>query len=50
MMDEQGLLVTHTTVISWVYHYAPEIDKRIRLTLSKSGFSWRVDESVPQVS
>jgi IS6 family transposase len=45
MMDERGLFIAHTTIMSWVHQYGPELDKRIRRYLN----SWRVDETYIKV-
>jgi transposase, IS6 family len=49
MMNERGLCLAHTTIMRWVHSYAPEIDKRIRPKLRKSGDSWKVDETYVKV-
>jgi IS6 family transposase len=42
---ERGLSVDHTTVFRWVQRYAPELDKRCRLSLRATNDSYRVDET-----
>jgi transposase-like protein len=49
MMRERGLPVDHTTVWRWVQRDAPEINKRIRQHLKKSGTSYRVNETYIKV-
>jgi IS6 family transposase len=48
-MRERGLSVDHTTAWRWVQKYAPEINKRIRPHLKKSGTSYRIDETYIKV-
>jgi transposase-like protein len=49
MMLERGLHVDHTTIYSWVQHYAPELEKRCRPHLKATNDSWRVDETYVKV-
>jgi IS6 family transposase len=49
MMRERGLDVDHSTIFRWVQRYAPEINKRIRQHLNRSGTSYRVDETYIKV-
>ena len=49
MMEERGLNLSHTTIMRWVHQYAPEIDKKIRPHLKRTGKSWRVDETYIKV-
>jgi IS6 family transposase len=49
MMEERGLNLAHTTIMRWVHQYAPEIDKKIRPHLKRTGKSWRVDETYIKV-
>jgi transposase, IS6 family len=42
MMRERRLSVDRSTVFRWVQHYAPEINKRIRLHLKLAGASCRL--------
>jgi transposase-like protein len=45
LMAERGLTLDHTTVWRWVQRYAPELDRRVRRELKRTGTSWRVDET-----
>jgi IS6 family transposase len=49
-MTERGLTVDHTTVWRWVQRYAPELDRRVRRELKRTGTSWRVDETYVRVA
>jgi transposase-like protein len=49
MMGERCLNLAHTTIMRWVHQYAPEIDKKIRPYLKRTGKSWRVDETYIKV-
>ena len=49
MMHERGLGVDHTTIYRWVQHYAPELEKRIKLHLKPTNDSWCVDETYVKV-
>jgi putative transposase len=31
MMQQRGILVDHSTIHSWVIHYAPQLDKEFRI-------------------
>ena len=44
LMTERGRSLDHTTVWRWVQRYAPELDRRARRELKRTGTSWRVDE------
>ena len=44
MMAERGLLA-HTTIMRWVWRYAPEFEKRWKRFAQAVGRSWRVDET-----
>jgi len=50
LMAERGLSVDHTTVWRWVQRYAPELDRRMRRELRRTGTSWRVDETYVRVA
>ena len=50
LMTERGLSVDHTTVWRWVQRYAPELDRRVRRELKRTGTSWRVDETYVRVA
>ena len=45
IMAERNLAVDHTTVWRWVQRYAPELHRRLRRELKRTGGSWRVDET-----
>ena len=49
MMAERGLSMTHTTIMRWVRHYAPEFEKRWRRFANPVGQSWRVDETYVKI-
>jgi len=49
MVQDRGVEVAHTTLFRWIQAYAPEIEKRIRPRLRRSGGSWRVDETYVRV-
>ncbi|WP_377867468.1 IS6 family transposase [Bacillus sp. R86525] len=49
MLEEQGLFISHTMIMSWVHQYGPELDKRIRRHLKQTNDSWRVDETYIKV-
>ena len=45
MMLERGMLVDHTTIMRWVFQYAPILNKRLRNYLKPTNDSWRMDET-----
>ena len=45
LMTERNLNLDHTTVWRWVQRYAPELERRARRELKRTGGSWRVDET-----
>src|ERR1700685_4539829 len=45
MMAERGLSLSHTTILRWVWRYAPEFEKRWKRFAQAVGRSWRVDET-----
>ena len=49
MLRDRGVEVAHTTLFRWIQAYAPELEKRIRPHLRRSGGSWRVDETYIRV-
>ena len=49
MIQERGLHIAHSTILRWVQHYAPEIQKRVTHFLKKPNDSWRVDETYIKV-
>jgi hypothetical protein len=50
LITERGLSVDPTTVWRWVQRYAPELDRRVRRELKRTGTSWRVDETYVRVA
>jgi transposase-like protein len=49
LMAERGVAVSHTTILRWVQHYAPEFEKRWSRYARPVGTSWRVDETYIRV-
>jgi transposase-like protein len=49
MMAERGLSLAHTTIMRWVWHYAPECEKQWRRFAQAVGWSWRVDETYVKI-
>src|ERR687886_863007 len=49
MMADRGISVSHTTILRWVLHYAPEFEKRWKRYAKMVGLSWRVDETYVKV-
>jgi transposase-like protein len=49
MMAEQGIVVSHTTVMRWVLRYVPEYEKRWARHERQVGCSWRMDETAIRV-
>ena len=48
MMAEQGVVVSHTTIMRWVLRYVPEYERRWARHARQVNSSWRMDEtSVP---
>jgi transposase-like protein len=48
MMAEQGVVVSHTTIMRWVLRYVPEYERRWARHARPVNSSWRMDEtSVP---
>ena len=45
MAAERGLSVVRSTIFRWVREYGPELAKRVKPFLKKSGDSWRLDET-----
>src|SRR5579863_2360841 len=50
LMAERNLRVDHTTVWPWVQRYAPELNRRVRRELKRTGTSWRIDETYVRVA
>ena len=44
-MAERGLSLAHTTIMRWVWRYAPEFEKRWKRFAQAVGRSWRMDET-----
>jgi transposase, IS6 family len=49
MMQERGVEVDPSTIMGWVHHYAPELEKRVRWYQGYRATSWRVDETYVKV-
>jgi transposase-like protein len=49
MMAERGLSLSHTTVMRWVQHYAPEFERRWNRFARPVGSSWRTDETYVKI-
>jgi transposase-like protein len=49
MMSEQGIAVSHTTIMRWVLHYVPEFEKRWARYARSVDSSWRMDETAVSV-
>lgn len=45
MMADRGVLVTHTTIMRWVFRYVPEYERRWARFATPVGTSWRMDET-----
>jgi transposase-like protein len=49
MMAEQGIVVSHTTIMRWVMRYVPEYERRWSRFARSPGSSWRMDETTVAV-
>ena len=49
LMAEWGVQVSHTTIMRWVFEYAPECEKRLNRWAKPVGSFWRMDETYIQV-
>ncbi|MGB8326633.1 MAG: IS6 family transposase [Steroidobacteraceae bacterium] len=49
MMAEQGIVVSHTTIMRWVLRYVPEYERRWARFARSPGPSWRMDETAVSV-
>jgi len=49
MMAEQGIVVSHTTIMRWVLRYVPEYERRFARFARSPGTSWRMDETAVSV-
>ena len=49
MMAEQGIVVSHTTIMRWVLRYVPEYERRWSRFARSPGSSWRMDETAVDV-
>jgi transposase-like protein len=49
MMAEQGIVVSHTTIMRWVLQYVPEFEKRWARYARSADSSWRMDETAVSV-
>lgn len=45
MMEERGLPIVHTTIMSWVHKYSPIINGKIRKYVKPTKDFWRMDET-----
>ena len=45
MMQERGVEVDPSTIMRWVHHYAPELEKRVRWYQGYRASTWRVGET-----
>jgi len=50
MMAEQGIVVSHTTIMRWVLRYVPEYERRWSRFARSPGSSWRMDETAVSVA
>ena len=48
-MQERGVEVEPSTIMRWVYRYAPELEKRVRWYQGYRATPWRVDEAYVKV-
>lgn len=49
IMAERGVSVSHTTILRWVQHFVPELEKLWHHYARPAGTSWRVDETYIKV-
>jgi transposase-like protein len=49
MMGERGIVMAHTTIVRWVQHYRPELEKRWKRFARTVGGCWRRDETYVKV-
>lgn len=49
MTAERGLSLAHTTIMRWVWRYAPKFEKRWKRFAQAVGRSWRVDETYVKI-
>lgn len=49
MMQERGVEVDPSTIMRWVHHYAPELEKRVRWYQGYRATSYRVDKTYVKV-
>src|SRR5919199_5243617 len=49
MMADRGIQVSHTTILRWVLHYAPEFEKKWKPYAKPVGLSWWMDETYVKV-
>jgi transposase-like protein len=49
MMAEQGVVVSHTTILRWVQRYVPEYERRWARFSRPVNSSWRMDETAVSV-
>lgn len=49
MMAEQGVVVSHVTIMRWVLRYVPEYERRWARHAIQANSSWRMDETAVAV-
>jgi transposase-like protein len=49
MMAERGIIVSHTTIMRWVFRYVPEYERRWTRFARPISSSWRMDETAVSV-
>ena len=49
MMADRGVVVTHTTIMRWVFRYVPEYERRWSRFARPVGTSWRMDETAVSI-
>jgi transposase-like protein len=49
MIAKRGVVLSHTTILRWVQHYIPELEKKWNRFARPVGRSWRVDETYIRV-
>ena len=45
LLAERGLPVVHTTIMRWIHHFSPRLNRLINPYLRKTRNSWRCDET-----
>ena len=49
IMADEGIVVSHTTIMRWVLRYVPEYERRWARFARSPGSSWRMDETAVSV-